>query len=151
MFQLDPADPDQARALARLSTDTVIWLTTVSPASAPQPSAVWFWWDGETVLVFSGGTARIKNIAANPRVALHFNTDEYGDDIAILYGLAEVDPSDTPGQGCCRVSSPLRREGASSREGLGQLQLSLPLPDSDPPDRIPPLVTNQSTFFSGNH
>ena len=95
MFQLDPADPDQARALTRLSTDTVLWLTTVSLASAPQPSAVWFWWDGETVLVFSGGTARIRNIAANPNVAVHFNTDEYGDDISILYGLAAIDP-DTP-------------------------------------------------------
>jgi PPOX class probable F420-dependent enzyme len=95
VFQLDPADPDQARALERLSTDTVLWFTTVSPASAPQPSAVWFWWDGETVLVFSGGSARIKNIAANPRVAVHFNTDVYGDDISILYGLAAVDP-DTP-------------------------------------------------------
>ena len=96
MFHLDPADPNHARALERLQTDIVLWLTTVSPELAPQPSAVWFWWDSETLLVYSGGSARIKNIAANPRVAIHFNTDVYGDDISILYGLAAADPNAPP-------------------------------------------------------
>lgn len=91
MFRLDPADADQARALERLANDTVVWLTTVSPNLRPQPSAVWFLWDGETVLVYSGGSARIKNIAVNPRVALNFNSDEHGDDISILYGEAAID------------------------------------------------------------
>lgn len=96
MFRLDPADPDQVRALERLSTDTIVWLTTVSPKLRPQPSAVWFWWDDETVLVYSAESARIKNIAANPHVALHFNSDEGGDDISILYGLAVVDVATPP-------------------------------------------------------
>lgn len=96
MFRLDPADPDQARALERLSTDTIVWLTTVSPRLRPQPSAVWFLWDDETVLVYSAESARIKNIAANPQVALHFNSDEGGDDISILYGLAAVDVATPP-------------------------------------------------------
>jgi PPOX class probable F420-dependent enzyme len=95
MFRLDPADADQARALERLSNDMVVWLTTVSPKFRPDPSAVWFLWDGETVLVYSGGTARIKNIAANPQVALNFDTADQGDDISILYGEAAIDP-DTP-------------------------------------------------------
>jgi PPOX class probable F420-dependent enzyme len=98
MFRLDPADPDQARALERLSNDTVVWLTTVSPKLRPQPSAVWFLWDGETVLVYSGSTARIKNIAANPQVALNFNSDEHGDDISILYGEAIIDEATPPAQ-----------------------------------------------------
>ena len=95
MFRLDPADADQARALERLSTDTVVWLTTVSSKLRPEPSAVWFLWDGETVLVYSGGTARIKNIAENPRVALNFDSADEGDDISIFYGMAVIDP-DTP-------------------------------------------------------
>jgi PPOX class probable F420-dependent enzyme len=96
MFRLDPADPDQARALERLSTNTVVWLTTVSPKLQPQPSAVWFLWDGETVLVYSGSTARVKNIAGNPRVALNFDSEEDGDDITILYGEAAIDPEAPP-------------------------------------------------------
>ena len=43
-----------------------------------------------------GATARIKNIAANPRVALNFDSDEDGDDISILYGVAAVDPATPP-------------------------------------------------------
>ena len=96
MFRLDPADANHARALERLSTDTVVWLTTISPKLRPQPSAVWLWWNGETVLVYSGDTPRIKNIAANPNVALNFNTDEYGDDISILYGVASIDDASPP-------------------------------------------------------
>ena len=96
MFRLDPADPDQARALERLSTNTVVWLTTVSPKLQPQPSAVWFLWDGETVLVYSGATARVKNIAGNPLVALHFDSEEEGDDISILYGEAAIDAEAPP-------------------------------------------------------
>lgn len=95
MFRLDPADADHARALDRLSNDTVVWLTTVSTRLRPEPSAVWFLWDGETVLVYSGATARIKNIAANPQVALHFDTADQGNDISIFYGTAVLD-LDTP-------------------------------------------------------
>jgi PPOX class probable F420-dependent enzyme len=89
MFRLDPSLPDEARALERLSNDTIVWLTTVSPKGRPQPSAVWFWWDGESILVYSGDTARINNIASNPQVALNFNSDQQGDDIAILRGIAK--------------------------------------------------------------
>jgi PPOX class probable F420-dependent enzyme len=96
MFQLDPTDPGHARALERLTGDTVIWMTTVSPNLQPQPSAVWFWWDGQTVLVYSAGSARIKNIAANPKVSLSFNSDPHGDDITILYGSAALDPATPP-------------------------------------------------------
>ena len=96
VFRLDPANPDHARALERLSGDTVVWMTTVSPKLQPHPSAVWFWWDGETALVYSAGSARVKNIAANPRVALSFNSDPQGDDISILYGMAALDPAAPP-------------------------------------------------------
>jgi PPOX class probable F420-dependent enzyme len=96
MFRLDPADADQARALERLANDTIVWLTTVSPRLRPEPSAVWFLWDGETVLVYSGATARIKNIAANPQVALNFDSDDQGDDISILYGEAAIDLATPP-------------------------------------------------------
>ena len=96
MFRLDPADADQAKALERLSTNTVMWLTTVSPELQPQPSAVWFWWDGETILVYSRETARLRNISANPRVSLNFDSERDGDDLSIFYGLAGVDAEGPP-------------------------------------------------------
>ena len=34
------------RALNRLENEQVIWITTTSKSGAPQPSPVWFVWDG---------------------------------------------------------------------------------------------------------
>jgi len=95
-FTLDPANPDQARALEHLSTDLIAWLTTISSKGRPQPSAIWFSWDGNSVLLYSGDTARVKNISSNPNVSFHFNSDEEGDDIAILSGIATLDPDAPP-------------------------------------------------------
>jgi PPOX class probable F420-dependent enzyme len=75
-----------------LREERVAWLTTVTPSGAPLPSPVWFWWDGtDSVLVFSlPETARIKNIAANPKVSINFAGDGSGGDIVILSGTATV-------------------------------------------------------------
>ena len=63
-------------ALERLRTDVIGWLTTVTPDGQPQTFPIWFLWvDGE-VLVYSDRRAkRLRNIGANPRVALHLNDD----------------------------------------------------------------------------
>jgi PPOX class probable F420-dependent enzyme len=62
---------------------------TVSERSAPQPSPVWFWWDGASFLVYSRpGTPKLRNIAANPRVALHLNDDGSGSDVVVVSGRA---------------------------------------------------------------
>jgi len=46
--------PEHAAALARLGTEQIGWLTTVSKAGAPQSSPIWFLlWDAESALVFS--------------------------------------------------------------------------------------------------
>jgi PPOX class probable F420-dependent enzyme len=78
-----------SRAARHLRDDRVVWLTTVSRAG-PLPSPVWFLWDGdETVLVYSlDGTARTRNIEANPRVSLNFAGDGSGGDIVVLSGHA---------------------------------------------------------------
>lgn len=69
---IDPASP----AGQRLSTALIGWLTTVSPAGRPQPSPVWFLWQGGDILVYSlADTARIRNIAANPLVSLNLDGD----------------------------------------------------------------------------
>jgi PPOX class probable F420-dependent enzyme len=68
---------------------------TVNGRGSPQPSPVWFWWDGETFLVYSRpNTPKLCNIAANPRVALHLNDDGTGGDVVVVSGRARL--SDDP-------------------------------------------------------
>ena len=80
-----------ARVARRLEEEQVIWLTTVGPDETPQPSPVWFLWDGETIHIYSQpGTPKLRNIARNPRVSLHFNGDFHGGDIIVLTGDARI-------------------------------------------------------------
>jgi PPOX class probable F420-dependent enzyme len=68
---------------------------TVSGRGAPQPVPVWFLQDGDSFLVYSRpDTPKLRNIAANPRVALHLNDNGRGGDVVIVPGRAR--PSDDP-------------------------------------------------------
>ena len=68
---------------------------TVNGRGAPQPSPIWFLWDEGSILLYSQPeTAKLRNIAANPRVAMHLPADAVGDDVVIVSGRAEV--SDDP-------------------------------------------------------
>jgi PPOX class probable F420-dependent enzyme len=81
-----------ARAQERLTTELVIWLTTVAPSGMPQPHPVWFLWDGDAFLIYSQPTAKkLAHIAGNPQVALHFNGTPDGDDIQIFLATATID------------------------------------------------------------
>lgn len=85
------------RADKRLRDDTIIWLTTVRPTGMPEPSPVWFLWDGQTVLVYSQpNTQKLRDIARNPNIALHFDSDGRGGNIVIRTGEAEIDQSLPP-------------------------------------------------------
>jgi PPOX class probable F420-dependent enzyme len=78
-------------ASRRLRQEKVIWLTTVDSHDTPQPRPVWFHWDGKSILIFSErNKAKLRHIAANPRVALNFNTDEDGGDVAVILGEAKI-------------------------------------------------------------
>jgi PPOX class probable F420-dependent enzyme len=83
-----------SRVARHLRDDAVVWLTTVGPSGAPSPNPVWFLWDGAgTVQLFSlPSAARVAHLAANPRVALHFDGDGRGGDIVVLGGLGAVHP-----------------------------------------------------------
>jgi len=71
----------------------VIWMTTVDSNLTPQPRPVWFIWENDSFLIFSQPNAhKVKHILKNPRVALHFNTDETGDrHVMIFIGEAFID------------------------------------------------------------
>ena len=78
-----------------LEVQYVIWLTTVDANLTPQPRPVWFIWQDDAFLIFSKPQAhKISHITKNPKVALHFNTDETGDKHVIVFtGEAAIDPN----------------------------------------------------------
>ncbi len=85
------ADDDRAHADRRLKGDLIIWLTTVDPQGQPQTSPVWFWWDGESVVLFSmPRSPKVANIRANPRVSLNLDGNGQGGDIVSIEGTAEL-------------------------------------------------------------
>jgi PPOX class probable F420-dependent enzyme len=89
---IDESTEFGARAAQRLREEVVAWLTSVTPAGAPLPNPVWFLWDGdETVTMHSMPGARVRNIEANPHVALNFAGDGRGGDIVVFSGRATVD------------------------------------------------------------
>lgn len=87
------------RAVKRhLRNEYVVWLTTVDSNFMPQPRPVWFIWEQDSFLIFSQAKAhKVAHIKTNPKVALHFNTDETGDRHVIVFtGEASVDADCPP-------------------------------------------------------
>lgn len=82
----------------RLGRDTIAWLVTVTPGGQPMSSAVWFLYDGDDeVLVYSlDDTARVSNIAANPKVSFHLDSDGHGGGIVAAAGVARIDRDHSP-------------------------------------------------------
>ncbi|HLO29991.1 MAG TPA: TIGR03667 family PPOX class F420-dependent oxidoreductase [Anaerolineales bacterium] len=81
-----------------LENEYVIWLTTVDSNLTPQPRPVWFIWKEDSFLIFSQAKAyKVAHIKKNPKVALHFNTDETGDKHVIIFvGEASIDTDCPP-------------------------------------------------------
>ena len=93
----DPSTEDGARALASLASDTVGWFTTVNPDGQPQSSPVWFLWRDHEILVYSHKRAvRNGNIVDRPLVSFNLNTDETGDELVTIEGVARFDPGAPP-------------------------------------------------------
>ena len=90
-MQIDTSSEFGARVQRRLAEEKVIWLITTDQDGTPQPSPVWFWWTGQTLLIYSQpGKPKLRNIQRSPRVALHFDTNGQGEDIVVLTGEARV-------------------------------------------------------------
>ncbi len=72
-------------------------MTTVRADRTPQPSPVWFLWDGETFLIYSRpNTQKLRNIRSNPRVAVHLDGDGHGGNIVVITGEARIAPETSP-------------------------------------------------------
>lgn len=89
---IDESTAFGAQVARHLREDRVAWLTTVTPAGAPLPAVIWFLFDNtDNVLMYSKpDTPRLRNLAANPKVALHFDGDGSGGDIVVLSGEATI-------------------------------------------------------------
>jgi PPOX class probable F420-dependent enzyme len=94
---IDTSTAFGARADRRLREEVIAWLVTVRPDGTPQPVPVWFLWEGESFLIYSRpATPKLRNIAHNPRVALHLDGNGRGGDIVVVSGeaaVSEADPS----------------------------------------------------------
>jgi len=79
------------RAEARLKEEEIAWMTTVRSDGQPQTVPVWFLWDDEEILIYSQpNTQKLKNISRNPRVGLNLNSNEQGNDVVRLEGMATI-------------------------------------------------------------
>lgn len=82
------------RVNQRLEDEEVIWLTTVTPDGVAQPNPVWFYWDGEAIILYSQPSSfRIRNIQNNPRVTLNLEgADALGNNVVVIQGEAQLNP-----------------------------------------------------------
>ena len=119
-----------AWARRHLIEDVVGWLTTVAPDGRVQTSPISFLWDGEAVLIYSKPDApKLRNIAANPQVSFGLNTDEYGDHILVIEGIAELDAgaplwSDNPAM-VAKFREPLRHWGLDLAETSSEFSAAI--------------------------
>jgi PPOX class probable F420-dependent enzyme len=92
--------PDEGRlhVETRLRSNLMTWLTTVRPSGEPDSVPVWFLLrSDETLLVYSQpGKPKLRNLRANPNVALGLDVTDIGRDIIRLAGLARHDPTIPP-------------------------------------------------------
>jgi PPOX class probable F420-dependent enzyme len=73
----------------RLRKEIVIWLGTVGADGHPHAVPVWFLWDGKSFLIYSVPGQKVRDIEANPKVTLHFNTTPDGGDVVRIDGEAK--------------------------------------------------------------
>ncbi len=86
---------------ARLRQERTIWLATVDRDGTPSVRPVWFLWNGEHVLVYSKPTAaKVRHIERNPRVCLHLDPNDWGEDVVIMTGEARFAPDRPPADEC---------------------------------------------------
>jgi PPOX class probable F420-dependent enzyme len=94
---LDPATEDGIRALRRLETELIGWVTTVNPDGQPQASPIWFLWDDGEILLYSRTRApRNGNVVDRPLVAFNLESGPKGEDVVTAEGVARIERDEPP-------------------------------------------------------
>jgi PPOX class probable F420-dependent enzyme len=79
------------RILRFLEQEPVVWLSTVRPNGAPHIVPIWFWWDGEALLVFTKPDAqKVRNLRDRPSVMLALGDAADDFDVGLIEGHAEL-------------------------------------------------------------
>ncbi len=85
------AELGQQEIEAYLGEPHVANLTTVRPGGRPHVAPVWFLWEAGRVYMIAGNTAvKVRNIRANPAVALSVAADARPYQYVIMEGQAQV-------------------------------------------------------------
>jgi len=88
---LDLSNPKDVHVDERLRKEPIIWLSTVRADGRPHLVPVWFFWDGETITIFSQpGNQKMHNLQRNVNVALALDDTNVGEDVVIIEGKAEL-------------------------------------------------------------
>ena len=94
---IDPATDDGAKAIKRLETELVAWMTTINPDGQPQASPIWFLWEGDEILMFSWSRApRNANVADRPLVAFNLEAGVDGEEVVTAECEARIVPDEPP-------------------------------------------------------
>jgi PPOX class probable F420-dependent enzyme len=105
----------------RLIAESVAWLTTAGADGQPQSSPVWFMWDGASVWLRSQARAgKVRNITANPRVALHLADDGTGGNIVTIEGRASFEdlPQELLATYLSKYDDPIRHDLKTSPDQI---------------------------------
>jgi len=88
---LDLTQKRHAHIDQRLRDNVIVWLNTVRPDGLPHAIAVWFLWDGESILIFSKpNNQKIRNLRQNPHVLLAIDDTKQGEDPITIEGTATL-------------------------------------------------------------
>jgi len=88
---LDLSNPKDAHVDERLRKEPIIWLSTVRADGRPHLVPVWFFWNGETITIYSQpGNQKMRNLQGNAHVALALEAADEGDDVVIIEGKADL-------------------------------------------------------------
>jgi PPOX class probable F420-dependent enzyme len=72
----------------RLDKELIIWLATAGVDGQPRAVPVWFLWERDSFLIYSLPGLKVRDIEANPKVALHLNATHDGGDVVRVDGVA---------------------------------------------------------------
>ncbi len=88
---MDSTSVAAARIRGFLEREPIVWLSTVRPDGTPHLVPIWFWWDGEGLLVFTKPDAqKVRNLRANPSVMLALGDPDEDFDVGLFRGRAEI-------------------------------------------------------------